>query len=133
MDIDVLGDTKILLGITNTLKDSILSIYLRRAVPLIQRYLNISPIAISTTDMYSVITTTEPIDVTLTYGDAVIQFAVESYRRKGKEGIKSGTTGSVSQVYNNSLSDTVISLLPMPYVTLFSTRPDYWNDDCYEQ
>lgn len=128
MDIDVLHDTKILLGITDTLKDSILGIYLRRAIPLIQRYLNISPIAIVTTDRYGVITTTEPIDVTLTYGDAVIQYAVENYRRKGKEGIKSGTTGSVSQVYDNSLSEAVISLLPVPYVTMFSTR-----SNCYER
>ena len=128
MAVDILSDSKALLNINDTSKDGVLNIYIRRAVPLIQSYLQLKTEPITETDYNgNIINTIQPIDVLLTYPDAVIEYTVENYRKRGNEGIKQGSQGSRSQTYDNALSDVVKALLPAPFVKLMgSGRKGYY-------
>jgi hypothetical protein len=122
----VLEDIKILQNIapTDISKDGLLTLYIRKAVTLITTYLNISTVAITTTDpITGIVTTILPIDVSTTYPDAVIEYVIICMNKRGNEGIKQGSQGSRSQSYGNDLPDSVIALLPVPYATLIRTTP----------
>ncbi|AGK97631.1 phage head-tail connector protein [Clostridium pasteurianum] len=119
----VLDDTKTLLGIGDTSMDGVLNIYIRRAVTKITTYLNIYTTQQTYTDCWGNTTTVDPIDVELTYPDAVIEDTIENFRKRGNEGIKQGSEGPRSQTYDNSLSDATKSLLPVPFVRMQSARP----------
>lgn len=124
---DILGDTRTLLNIGDTSQDDILNIYMRRAVPLIQSYMNLRTTQITKTDLYGNTTTIDPIDVLLTYPDAVTEYIVESFRRRGNENMKQFSQGGRSGTYDNSLSDMVKALLPQPFIrTMSSNREGYY-------
>lgn len=123
MAVDILSDCKILLTLsdTNTSKDGILNIYIRRAVPLIQSYMQLRTTDLIVTNWDGSTTTTPPIDVLATYSDAVIEYAIEQYKKRGNVGMKQFSEGSRSGTYDNSLSDSVKALLPAPFVRLQSS------------
>jgi hypothetical protein len=110
----LLDDIKTLLGISDISRDDLLNIYIRKAKTLITTYLQIP------TEAYTDYTGTviEPIDVTVNYPDACIEYAIECYRKKGNEGVKSFGQGSRSGTYEDGLSESVKSLLPSPYIKM---------------
>jgi hypothetical protein len=119
----VLDDIKTILDVedTDTSKDNLLNLYIRKAVTLITNYLNISTVVY--TD--SIGTVIQPIDVSITYPDAIIEYVTLCLNKKGNEGLKQFTQGSRSGTYENSqLPDSVILLLPVPYATLIKTTPE---------
>ncbi|HBV88311.1 MAG TPA: hypothetical protein DEF42_17100 [Desulfosporosinus sp.] len=100
----ILDDVKILVGLDlfDISRDDILNIYIRRGVTLITKYLRR--------------TATE--DVTVLYPDALIEYVVQVYRKKGNEGLKSFGQGSRLGSYGEELSDSVKSLLPKPSIRM---------------
>ena len=54
--------------------------------------------------------------------DALIEYAILCYRKRGNEGIKQYSQGSRSGTYEDGLSDSVKNLLPLPFITMISTR-----------
>lgn len=120
----ILDDIKTLqnVEITDTSKDGLFSIYIRKAVTLIANYLNIPTVATTTTNYWTgAVNTIEPLDIGTTYPDAVIEYVLECINKQGNEGIKQFTQGSVNGTYGNELSDTVKALLPVPYVKFVKT------------
>ena len=119
----VLDDIKTLINVTDTSQDNLLNLYIRKAVTLISTYLNISTTPIITRNRYSGVTTTvQPIDVTVAYPDAVCEYVIICINRKGNEGIKQFNLAGDSGTFGNDLPDSVIALLPVPYVSLLGTR-----------
>jgi hypothetical protein len=101
----VLDDLKTLLGIevTNTSKDSILNLHIRKAVTSIKNYLQ-----------------TED-DVQNLYPDAVIELAVFFYLNNVNVNIKEETQGNRAIVYQDNLnliSTKVKALLPIPLIKI---------------
>lgn len=84
--------------------DGKINIYIRRAVTLIKEHLNLR--ADDTTD------------IAIVYQDAVVCYVMEQFDRKGNEATKQYSQGSRSGTYENSLSDNVKSLLPVPYARM---------------
>ena len=124
----VLDDIKILQNVnsTDTTKDGLFNIYIRKGVTLIATYLNIPTTPISTTDPYTgVVTIVQPINIPITYPDALVEYVIICINKKGNEGIKQGSQGSRSQTYGNDIPDSVKALLPLPYATCLSTRRCY--------
>lgn len=106
------------LGITD--QDALLTLYIRKAVTLIQTYLNIPTVAY--TD--STGTVIQPIDIQATFPDAIIEYVTICMNKKGNEGLKQFTQGSRSGTYESSqLPESVIFLLPAPYAKLLQTTP----------
>ncbi|KEH95744.1 hypothetical protein Z962_07925 [Clostridium botulinum C/D str. BKT12695] len=103
----MLEDIKILLNINNNSKDSILNIYIRKATTLIQNYLN------KFTCDY----------IQQNFQDATIDIVVNAYNFKDNKNIKSMTQGAKSVTYSDNtafvITDSVASLLPMPYVRCY--------------
>ena len=101
---EILDDVKILVGLdlVDDSRDNVLNIYIRRGVTLITRYLN----------------KTANEDVAVTYPDALIEYVVQVYRKKGNEGLKSFGQGSRLGSYGEELSDSVKSLLPSPSIRM---------------
>ncbi|AKA71971.1 phage head-tail connector protein [Clostridium scatologenes] len=99
----LLADVKTLLKIkpTDTSKDDIINLYLRRGNTLIVRYLNNSTITDATA-----------------YPEALIEYALVCMRRNGNEGIKQATQGNKSVTWEGGLPDSVKELLPLPYIKL---------------
>lgn len=146
----VLDDIKVIKNITDTSKDGLLNIYIRRATTVIQLYLNVptvtqldkyrrqiirqvteifsdTPVTTSTDD--GTTTTTVSAAILDTYPDAVIQFVLEILNRQGDEGISKSTVGRQMQSeYELGISETVKTLLPVPYATTINT---YELNDCY--
>lgn len=116
----VIDDLQEILG--PNVSTNLLSIYVRRAVTLITNYLNISTVAIIDIDIWThVVTTIEPIDVSVTYADAVVEYATLCYRKKGNEGLKQFSQGNRSGTYEDALPTSVKELLPLPYAQMLST------------
>jgi len=109
MPINVLDDIKTILGIQDTSKDSLLNVYIRKGIILITNYIN-TPI------------TVPPLDVEIVYPDALIEYVILCYRKRGNEGLKSYGQGSRLGSYGDELSDTVKALLPSPYITMMGAR-----------
>jgi len=101
----ILDDIKTLQNIADVSKDAILTLYIRKAATLISNYLNISAII-------------PPVDISLTYPDAVIEYVTICTNKRGNEGIKQSSQGSRSQTYGSDLSDSVKALLPVPFVRM---------------
>ena len=101
----LLDDIKILQNIADISKDAILTLYIHKAVTLITNYLNASA-------------TIPPLDISLTYPDAVIEYVTICINRKGNEGIKQSSQGSRSQTYDDSLPSSVRALLPVPFARM---------------
>lgn len=103
----ILDDIKEVLGIyqIDTSRDNLLNIYIRKGVTLITNYMN-APV------------TDPPLDVSEVYIDALIEYVIECYRKKGNEGTKSFSQGSRSGTYEDGLSDSVKSLLPSPFIKM---------------
>lgn len=107
----VLDDIKLLLGIgsTDTSKDSILNLYIRRSETAIKNYINNS----SFDNGY----------IQANFQDAIIEIVVFAYRNKGNENIKSVIQGARSVTYADgstfAITETVKDLLPTPYVKMF--------------
>lgn len=96
----MLEDIKTLLGITDYSKDDLINLYIRKAQTAIKNYININ-----ITDY-------------LIYQDAIIEYAVISFNKKGNEGLKQFTQGSRSGSYNEDLPESVKVLLPLPSIKL---------------
>ena len=112
----VLDDIKTTQGIAtlDTSKDGPINIYIRKAVTLITNYMNFKP----------VVAPSMAVDVSITYPDAVIEYAIISLNKKGNEGVKQYSQGSRSGTYEDSLPQSVKDLLPAPYVTMSSVYTD---------
>lgn len=95
----VLDDVKILLNADDS-KDPILNLYIRKADTLISNYLNIT------------------VDAEASYPDAVIEYVVLCYRKKGNEGLKQFGQGSRSGTYEDNLPASVKALLPLPSIKM---------------
>lgn len=104
----VLDDCKVLLGVTDTSKDAVLNLYIRRANTLINTYLNVSA----------------PVDTSADYPDAVIEYVTECLQRQGNEGVKQYMQGSRQGTYETGLSDEVKALLPPPFVRMYGGATD---------
>lgn len=100
----VLDDVKTLLNVDIS-KEPILILYIRKAATLITNYLNAT-------------VTVPPIDVEITYSDAVIEYTVLCYNKRGNEGVKQVSQGSRSQTYEDNLPSSVKALLPLPSVRM---------------
>lgn len=125
----ILDDLHILLPNIPVSKDNLLTLYIRKAVTLITNYLNLSTVAITETNPCTgVITTTPPIDVAVAYPDAICDYAVICFNKRGNEGIKQGSAGSMSQTYGNDLPDSTIALLPLPCAVMLDTRRNYYHE-----
>ncbi|AJA48490.1 phage gp6-like head-tail connector protein [Clostridium pasteurianum DSM 525 = ATCC 6013] len=96
----MLEEIKTLLGISDNAKDELINLYIRKAETMIKNYLNkdISDFSI--------------------YQDAVNEYAVLCFNKKGNEGLKQYAQGSKSGTYTNDLPDSVKALLPMPRIKM---------------
>lgn len=113
----LLDDVKTVLGIESIdiSRDNLLNIYIRKGVKLITNYMNdpnppvFDPL---TLELLS------GVDVTVVYADALIEYVILCYRKKGNEGLKSFGLGSSNRTYEDGLSQTVKDLLPSPYIKM---------------
>ena len=101
----VLDDIKTLLNISDTSKDTVLKLYIRRAETAVIKYLNIE-------------NETEITNIESTYPDAICQYCIEAINRNGLEGMRQYMQGSRQGMLETGLSDMVKSLLPLPYVKM---------------
>ena len=113
----LLDDIKTVLNITDTSKDTLLAVYIRKGTTLITNYMNAPDVPIT-------VPPTLPVDVVTAYADAIIEYVVLTYRKKGVEGLKSYSQGSRSGTYEDSLQQSVKSLLPSPFIRMASVRRD---------
>jgi hypothetical protein len=97
----ILDDLKVLLNVNET-KESILTLYIRKAKTLISNYLN----------------SKSTLDIETLYPDAVIEYVIINYTKRGNEGIKQFSQGSRSGTYGDDLPDSVKALLPLPSVRM---------------
>lgn len=96
----VLDDIKIMIG---DVSDSLINIYIRKSTTLIKNYLNI---------------TDETIDISALYEDAIIEFVIINYNKRGNEGIKNYSQGSRSGTYGDDIPQSVKALLPLPAIRM---------------
>ena len=91
----VLNDLNILLGND----DVVLTLYIRKAVTVINNYLKTT---ILETD----------------YEDAIIEFVTIAYNKRGNEGMKQFSQGSLSGTYIDDIPPSVKALLPLPVIVM---------------
>ena len=113
----LLDEVKTVLGISDTLKDTLLGIYIRKGTTLVNIYMNFPNIPV--TDPV-----TPPVDVATVYADAIIEYVTLCYRKKGIEGLKSFGQGGRSGTYEDGLQQSVKALLPSPFIRMASVRCD---------
>lgn len=89
---------------TDNSHDGKINIYIGRAVTLIKEHLNLKD--------------DDNTDIATVYKDAVVCYVMEQFDRKGNEATKQYSQGSKSGTYENSLSENVKSLLPVPYARM---------------
>lgn len=118
----VLDDLKIVLN--PNIDSSLLNIYIRKGVTLIINYLQLETQPYTTVDSNNVSTIVQPIDVTLTYPDALIEYVTICVNKRGNEGLKQFSQASRSGSYGNDLPDSVKALLPKPFIRMRSTFVD---------
>jgi len=87
----IIDDLNILL----TDDDAVLTLYIRKAVTVISNYLKVT---ILETD----------------YEDAIIEFVTIAYNKRGNEGMKQFSQGSLSGTYIDDIPPSVKALLPLP-------------------
>ena len=88
---------------TDTSQDTLFNLKIRMAETAIGKYLN--------NDL-------DNATIETTYPDAVFQHVIEALNRLGDEGIRVSQTSSVQSTYELGISETVKSLLPLPYVRM---------------
>ncbi|MBU5485966.1 phage head-tail connector protein [Clostridium sp. MSJ-11] len=105
----MLEDIKTLLNIQDNSKDSNLNIYIRKAITLIQNYLNNSAFTVEY--------------IQTNFSDAIIDIVVNGYNFKDNKNIKSMTQGARSVAYADNtafiITDSVANLLPTPYIRMW--------------
>lgn len=106
---ELLKDVKTLLEIdmADNSKDSILNLYISRAVTMVKGYLNNEKFS----DSY----------IKDKFKDAVLQLVYDGYSVKGEEAVKQKTQGNRSVTYKDNLGmniGSVVDLLPLPYAKL---------------
>ena len=106
-----LDDIKTVIGLSDTSKDALISVYIRKGITLITNYMN-EPLPLVT------IPPTLPTDVTVVYADALIEYVTLCYRKRGQEGIKQFAQGSRSGTYEDGLQESVKALLPSPFIRM---------------
>jgi len=112
----LLDDIKTVLGMESDFsRDSLLNIYIRKGTTLIANYMNAPNVPVTDPP-------TLPIDVAVVYADALIEYVILCYRKKGNEGIKSFGQGSISGTYEDGLQESVKALLPSPYMRMMGVR-----------
>lgn len=94
---------------TDITKDVWINLQVRKGSTLITNYLNATP-------------TVPPVDISVTYPDALIEYVTLCYRKRGNEGIKQFAQGSRSGTYESGLPDTVKDLLPCPSIQMMGVR-----------
>ena len=110
-----LDDVKTILNISDTTKDALFTLYVRKGVTLITAYMNAPDPPV--TDPVTL-----PVDVEATYPDALIEYAVLCYHRRGNEGIKQFAQGARSGTYEDGLGQSVKDLLPSPFIRMARAR-----------
>lgn len=95
----VMEDLQEILG--DNISTNLLTIYIRKATTLINKYVN-NPLA--TADN--------------TFDDAVIEYVTICANKRGNEGLATYTQGGVQGSYVNDLPNSVKSLLPLPFVKM---------------
>jgi len=113
----LLDDIKTVLNITDTSKDTLLAVYIRKGTTLVNIYMNFPDIPV--TDPV-----TPPVDVATVYADALIEYVTLCYRKRGNEGVKSYGQGGRSGTYEDGLQQSVKALLPSPFIRMASVRRD---------
>jgi hypothetical protein len=116
-----LDDIKTILNISDTSKDALLTLYIRKGSALIATYMN-APIGCHSEP---------PVDVPTTYPDALIEYVTLCYRKRGNEGVKQYTQGGRSGTYEDGLGQSVKDLLPSPFIRMARARDgNYKNPYC---
>lgn len=113
----MLEDIKIILGIEDTSRDTLLAVYIRKGATLITNYMNAPDVPVT-------VPPTPPLDVTVVYADALIEYVTLCYRKRGNEGVKSFGQGGRSGTYEDGLQESVKALLPSPFIRMASVRRD---------
>lgn len=99
----VLEDIKTILDVTN--KDPLLNLYIRKANTLINNYLNTA------------------VDASVLYPDAVIEYVIISFNKKGNEGLTQYKFENIAVSYNDDgLPKSVKDLLPLPYAKMMGAK-----------
>jgi len=107
----LLDDIKTVLGISDFTRDALLAVYIRKGTTLVNAYMNFPDIPVTNP-------ITLPVDVATVYADALIEYVVLSYRKKGIEGLKAYSQGSRSGTYEDTLQQSVKDLLPSPFIRM---------------
>ena len=107
----LLDDIKTVLNITDTSKDTLLAVYIRKGTTLITNYMNAPDVPV--TDPI-----TPPVDVATAYADALIEYVTLCYRKRGNEGVSQASQGSRGVTYESGLPDSVKGLLPSPFIRM---------------
>lgn len=99
----LLADVKTLIPLnpSDTSKDDIINLYLRRGNTAIVEYLNDKNVTDATA-----------------YPDALVEYALVRYRRRQNEGVKQATQGNRSVTWEGGLPQSVKELLPLPCIRL---------------
>jgi len=97
--------TELNIATSDVTKDAWIDLQIRKGSTLITNYMNVTP-------------TTPPADIGATYPDALIEYVVLRYRKRGNEGVTQFAQGSRSGTYGGELSDSVKLLLPMPPIRM---------------
>ena len=87
----IIDDLNILL----TDDDAVLTLYIRKAVTVISNYLKVTILEED-------------------YADAIIEFVTIAYNKRGNEGMKQFSQGSLSGTYIDDIPPSVKALLPLP-------------------
>jgi hypothetical protein len=110
-----LDDVKTILNISDTTKDALFALYIRKGITLITAYMNAPDPPV--TDP-----ATLPVDVATVYADALIEYVILCYRKRGNEGIKQFAQGARSGTYEDGLSASIKNLLPSPFIRMARAR-----------
>ena len=137
----ILDDIKLIIPNSN---DALSAIYIRKSITLISLYLNVpivtipdkhifiplepvetivfpdTPTTIKTDD--GVTTTIQATNIETSYPDAIIEYVTLCYRKKGNEGLTQFVQGGRRGTYGSDLPQSVIALLPVPFVTMLGVR-----------
>lgn len=105
----MIEDINILIGIKDSSKDDLVSIYIKRAIKTIENYLNNEKF------------TKEYIEEN--FQDAIIAIVENAYNLKDNKNIKSVTQGNRSVTYAENtafyITNDIVNLLPKPYVKMW--------------
>jgi len=91
----IIDDLNILL----TDDDAVLTLYIRKAVTVISNYLKVTILEED-------------------YADAIIEFVTIAYNKRGNEGMKQFSQGSLSGSYIDDIPPSVKNLLPLPLIVM---------------